>query len=67
MLGKCKINKQSGSIKFVVRYECTIPQILYYCTVYNRAVTILFNYYFRTSGFWPHVRARALRAPIFLG
>jgi hypothetical protein len=23
--------------------------------------------YLLTSGFWPHVRARALRAPVFLG
>jgi hypothetical protein len=25
------------------------------------------DYYFITSGFWPRVRARALRAPVFLG
>jgi hypothetical protein len=32
-----------------------------------RFVFIALNNYSFTSGFWPRVRARALRAPVFLG
>jgi hypothetical protein len=30
-------------------------------------IPCLFNKYSLTSGFWPRVRARSLRAPVFLG
>jgi hypothetical protein len=38
-----------------------------YCLFYSIAAeTFLLGCYCGTSGFWPRVRARALRAPVFL-
>jgi hypothetical protein len=34
--------------------------------VYDRINLYISNSYLYTSGFWPRVRARALRAPVFL-
>jgi hypothetical protein len=45
---------------FKLLRSCTWPQYSTRTALYERT-------YIVTSGFWPRVRARALRAPVFLG
>jgi hypothetical protein len=53
-----KLYFPSWSVRSDAR-ECPVLNI---CTVYS-----LLTLVFTTSRFWPRVRARALRAPVFLG
>ncbi len=62
-LNSCSIQKQNNRYSELQRNSTAVVKRFLTLQCFNRCFIKLYI----TSGFWPRVRARALRAPVFLG